>query len=400
MWSGSEQQKDNWGNKVESQRRRVTIRSSENDTDDVSSDFLWGINTASHGGLLHLEKGKTYVIGTKLDLPLLDDVYVKLDGEIKFTDDIEYWQTNNFYYDFQKSITFWVWSGKCIKIYGNGTLNGNGQAWWDQFAGLEILDTSNTYLRPILFLTDNATNVEVTGITQLNSPCWTNFFVRTNKVTFDNVYIEATSNNASALPKNTDGFDSINVQGLTVTNTRVNVGDDCFSPKSNTSNILVENLWCNGTHGVSMGSVGQYPGVFDYISNAYIKNVTLLNGQNGARLKAWAGVDVGDGFIDNITYEDVYIENTDHPLVLDQCYFDVNATECAAHPSNVNVTNISFKNITGSSSGNQGRVVVDLTCSPGATCANITLGSQIVCDNIVGGIGVDCVGSGDADFGN
>lgn len=162
----------------------------------------------------------------------------------------------------------------------------------------------------------------------------TNFFVRTNKVTFDNVYIEATSNNASvslvlvlllpmstgvkttqltshqALPKNTDGFDSINVQGLTVTNTRVNVGDDCFSPKSNTSNILVENLWCNGTHGVSMGSVGQYPGVFDYISNAYIKNVTLLNGQNGARLKAWAGVDVGDGFIDNITYEDVYIENT------------------------------------------------------------------------------------------
>lgn len=76
-------QKDNWGNNVESQRRRVTIRSSRNDTDDVSSDFLWGINAASHGGLLHLEKGKTYVIGTKLDLPVLDDAYVKLDGEIK-----------------------------------------------------------------------------------------------------------------------------------------------------------------------------------------------------------------------------------------------------------------------------------------------------------------------------
>lgn len=83
VWSGSEPQKDNWGNKVESQRRRVTIRSSRNDTDDVSSDFLWGINAASHGGLLHLEKGKTYVIGTKMDLPVLDDVYLKLDGEIK-----------------------------------------------------------------------------------------------------------------------------------------------------------------------------------------------------------------------------------------------------------------------------------------------------------------------------
>lgn len=101
-------------------------------------------------------------------------------------------------------------------------------------------------------------------------------------------------------------------------------------------------------------------------------------------------------------------------MVLDQCYFDVNATECAAHPSNVNITNILFKNITGSSSGSTGRVVADLTCSPGATCANITLvdinisspvdtdgeGSQIVCDNIVGGIGVDCISSADADFGD
>jgi galacturan 1,4-alpha-galacturonidase len=34
---------------------------------------------------------------------------------------------------------FWKWGGKDIKIFGNGTLNGNGQAWYDGFAGLEIL---------------------------------------------------------------------------------------------------------------------------------------------------------------------------------------------------------------------------------------------------------------------
>jgi galacturan 1,4-alpha-galacturonidase len=28
-----------------------------------------------------------------------------------------------------------------------------------------------------------------------------------------------------------------------------------------------------------MGSIGQYPGVLDYIEDAYIENVTLLNGQ-------------------------------------------------------------------------------------------------------------------------
>jgi galacturan 1,4-alpha-galacturonidase len=64
-----------------------------------------------------------------------------------------------------------------------------------------------------------------------------------------------------------------------VTNTRVDIGDDCFSPKPNTSNIFVQNLWCNNTHGVSMGSIGQYSGVQDIIEHAYIENVTLLNGQ-------------------------------------------------------------------------------------------------------------------------
>lgn len=46
-------------------------------------------------------------------------------------------------------------------------------------------------------MTDNATRVSVEGITQLNSPCWTNFFVRTKDVSFDDVFINAYSTNAS-----------------------------------------------------------------------------------------------------------------------------------------------------------------------------------------------------------
>lgn len=121
-----------------------------------------------------------------------------------------------------------------------------------------------------------------------------------------------------------------------------------------------------------MGSIGQYPGVKDFISNAWIENVTLLNGQNGARLKAWAGPNVGYGYMDNITYKDIIIENTDAPVVLDQCYFNINETTCAAYPSNVNITNVNFINISGSSSGKNGKVVADLTCSPGATCGGFT----------------------------
>jgi galacturan 1,4-alpha-galacturonidase len=64
-------------------RRTVTIRSSHNDTDDISADFLWGIRRANRGGRLLLKKGKKYVIGRKLDLTFLEDVEVQLDGELK-----------------------------------------------------------------------------------------------------------------------------------------------------------------------------------------------------------------------------------------------------------------------------------------------------------------------------
>ncbi|KAI9369155.1 putative exopolygalacturonase B [Aspergillus egyptiacus] len=381
-------------------RRTVTIRSSHNDTDDISADFLWGIRRANRGGRLLLKKGEKYIIGRKLDLMFLDDIEVQLDGELKFTDDVPYWQANHFYYDFQRSITWWRWGGRDIKIFGKGLMNGNGQRWYNEFAGQEILDPDNTYYRPILFVTENATRLSVEGITQLNSPCWTNFMVNSKEISFDDIFINAFSTNASAEPKNSDGFDSINTNGLRVTNTRVDVGDDCFSPKPNTSNIFVQNLWCNNTHGVSMGSIGQYPGVLDIIEHAYIENVTLLNGENGARIKAWAGEGVGYGRVNNITYKNIRIENTDLPIVLDQCYFNIEDDECAAFPSKVNVTNIVFENIYGTSSGNEGDIVAELICSPGAVCEGIELRDiniyspgVVVCDGIHGGVGVECKSS-------
>ncbi|RDW60317.1 putative exopolygalacturonase B [Coleophoma crateriformis] len=421
-------------------RKKVYIRASRSETDDISADFYAGLKKANHGGTLVLPANKTFVIGKKLDLTFLDDVEVQLDGKILFTNNITYWQNNYFYHPFQKSITFWKWGGKDIKIFGRGILDGNGQAWYDGFAGLEVLDPNNTYYRPILFYAENATNLWIEGIRFQGSPIWTNFIVTSKNVTYDNVIIENLSTNEN-LPKNTDGWDSYNVDGLTVTNAWINIGDDCFSPKPNTSNIFVKNMYCNGTHGVSMGSIGQYPGVRDYIENAYIQNVTMLNGQvgilsftqlfpavtcspsgnmhqrsqidqiyadsylqNGARLKGWAGPNVGYGYIRNVTFRDFVIGNTDWPIVLDACYFNVNASTCLAYPSRVDMVNISFANFIGSSSGKNGRKVASLTCSPAAVCSDIHLedidltsptgGSPIIiCDGIQGSIGVDCVPS-------
>lgn len=280
----------------------VKIRSSANDTDDVADDFLEGLHKANHGGTLYLPKNEIFILGKPLDLTFLDDVHVHWDGEVKFTNDTPYWQANAFAHPFQNSLMFWKWGGNDISIYGEGILNGNGQRWWNEFAGLEILDPDNEYLRPVLFYAENATNLSMEGIHEKDSPCWTNFIVTSKGIAFKDVIVTAESNNASSLPKNTDFFDSLNVEDVTVERTWVNIGDDCFSPKSNATNIHVDTMYCNGTHGQSMGSLGQYSGEMSFVKDVLIENVWLLNGDNGARIKSWAGPDVGYGFVDNVTF--------------------------------------------------------------------------------------------------
>lgn len=63
-------------------RKKVYIRASKNDTDDISADFYAGLKKANHGGTLVLPAGKTFVIGKKLDLTFLNNVQVQLDGKI------------------------------------------------------------------------------------------------------------------------------------------------------------------------------------------------------------------------------------------------------------------------------------------------------------------------------
>lgn len=66
----------------DNRRRKVYIRPSKKDTDDVSADFYLGLKKANYGGTLVLPKGQTFVIGKKLDLTFLNNIEVQLEGEI------------------------------------------------------------------------------------------------------------------------------------------------------------------------------------------------------------------------------------------------------------------------------------------------------------------------------
>lgn len=50
-----------------------------------------------------------------------------------------------------------------------------------------------------------------------------------------------------------------------------------MSFKPNSTDILVQNMWCNGSHGVSVGSLGQQLGGYDIVENIYVFNASMHN---------------------------------------------------------------------------------------------------------------------------
>ena len=89
--------------------------------------------------------------------------------------------------------------------------------------------------------------------------------------------------------------------------------------KPNTTSMVVQNLSCTGSHGISVGSLGQYEGEVDIVEDIYVCNVSILNSIDGSRIKVWPGSPAGsgsssgggEGLVENITYEFLCATNND-----------------------------------------------------------------------------------------
>jgi len=50
----------------------------------------------------------------------------------------------------------------------------------------------------------------------------------------------------------------------------------------------------------------------------WCRNIKMTNAQNGARIKAWAGPNVGGGIVKNVTFDGFVESKVDNPVVIDQ----------------------------------------------------------------------------------
>lgn len=159
-----------------------------------------------------------YIIGSPLDLSNLSHVDVDIQGDITFTNDTEFWETNAFQFDFQDARSFFVLGGEDVNVYGGGALEGNGQPWWDLFY------SNKTVKRPILFATVGLHGGSISDLSLNNSPFWTNIVANSSDVVFTDIKIRAVSHTFS-FEKNTDGWDIIQSDHITIQNSSVTNGD-------------------------------------------------------------------------------------------------------------------------------------------------------------------------------
>lgn len=74
--------------------------------------------------------------------------------------------------------------------------------------------------------------------------------------------------------RDTDGWNAYRSNGVVIQGSVVDNGDDCVAFKPNSTNMVVQGLRCTGSHGVSVGPLGQHALEHDIVKNIYVYNTT------------------------------------------------------------------------------------------------------------------------------
>ncbi|KAG4031339.1 hypothetical protein MFRU_009g01260 [Monilinia fructicola] len=342
---------------------------------DDSSALLAAIKSCNNGGIVQLNE-TLYTISTALDIQSLQSIDFNISGTIQFSPNISYWTSNSFKYAFQNSSAFWQWGGNDINWYGGGTIDGNGQPWWDAFA------KDSSLARPILFVMNGVVGGSMSDLKMKSPPNWFNFMTGSQDVLISGMTLTAVTNNSNPV-KNSDGWDTYLSSHITLQKSTIINTDDCVSFKPNSSSIIVQNLDCTGSHGISVGSLGQYVGVTDIVEDIYIYHNKLSDSSDAARIKVWAGAvpnsdgslpygaGGGDGIVRNITYDGMTVVSDDYSIELTSCYMQ-STSNCNAYPTKMIIQDVVFKNFTGVASTKHDPKVGTLVCSSAASCINIS----------------------------
>ncbi|KAJ3198989.1 hypothetical protein HDU83_009794 [Entophlyctis luteolus] len=220
--------------------------------------------------------------------------------------------------------------GSDITFYGTGTLNGNGQEYWDGKGA------NGGVNKPKMFRVTTTGGSTFSGFTIKNTPIHC-FSIAGSGTTFEGITIDNFAGDAGG-GHNTDGFD-IGASNIVIKNCKVHNQDDCIAINQG-SNIVFTGNTCVGGHGISIGSVQSG----SIVENIAVSNCTVANSLNGVRIKTVYQATAGS--VSNVLYKDIYLSNiAQMGIVVRQDYLNGGPTGKAV--SNMPITNLTLSNIHG-----------------------------------------------------
>ncbi|KAL2501723.1 Polygalacturonase ADPG1 [Forsythia ovata] len=292
-------------------------------------------------------KGKNYLLRPiTFSGPCKSEITIQIAGTLVASNDRS---------DYSKDGRHWLLfdSVQNLIVEGGGTINGNGNA--------------------LTF--DKCTNLEVKNLKIKNAQQIHLSFEKCMNVEASNLVV-----NAPEKSPNTDGIHVTGTQIIQISSCTIGTGDDCISIVSGSKKVRATDITCGPGHGISIGSLGSGNSEA-YVSDVVLNGAKLFGTTNGLRIKTWQG---GSGSASNIKFQNVEMQNVKNPIIIDQSYCD-QSKPCKEQSSAVQVNNVVYQNIKGTSSSN---VAIDFDCSKKYPCQgivlqNVNLGSaKAECNNV------------------
>ncbi|KAK9147111.1 hypothetical protein Sjap_007014 [Stephania japonica] len=330
-------------------------------TDDTDAfRAAWKAACAVESGVLLAPADNTFTItSTIFSGPCKPGFIFQLDGVLMPPDGPDCWPES----DSKKQwLVFYRVDG--LTLTGRGVIEGNGEKWWElpckPHKGPNGKTLPGPCDSPALIRFFMSSNLVVRGIKIQNSP---QFHMKFDAC--EGVLIEDLSISSPALSPNTDGIHIENTKSVAIYNSLIANGDDCISIGTGCSNVDIENITCDHSHGISIGSLGVQNSQA-CVSNISVQNVFIKNSDNGVRIKTWQG---GMGSVAGISFENIQMENVRNCIIVDQYY--CLSKGCRNETSAVYVSDISYKNIKGTYDVRN--PPIHFACSDAVPCTNIML---------------------------
>jgi polygalacturonase len=250
--------------------------------------------------------------------------------------------------------------GNNITITGKGVIDGAGAFWWSKASREE----NHGIGRPHLLELQGITDVEVTGVTLLNSAFWTFHLVYCKEVHVHHMEIQVPWESACCGSGfNGDGIDVDSSQDVLIDHNYINCGDDHFTILSGvgqagkdyampSKNITIVDNKLGSGMGMSVGS-SVSGGIEDVLYARNYMNETA--GQWGMGIHIKTRTSYG-GYIRNIVFQDNYFENAGIPggaIHIDSGYQSGHGEGCNFSDC-TDIRDIVFRNLTFLNAGGTG----------------------------------------------